>query len=332
MSHNLGVTGHPMEARGFGQRAQALAEALGDVPLQVTGTLYFGLSCLVSGDYREAEGLLLKALQLVEGDLSRDRLGLAGFPAGLAHGYVAWALADRGKFENGVVHGREGVRLAEAVDHPYSLAFACWAHAYVQIIRGELSEAVRLLERGVAVSREWNLTILEEMSAGALGYTYALSGRVGEGVPLLEHALSAIETMGFGILQPLFLLHLGEAYVLVDRLEDALAVAERALTRARQTGQRLYEPWALRLLGEVTARRDPPDHAEAHYRDALTLAEELGMRPLVAHCHLGLSKLCRRTGRTQQAQEHLATATTMYREMGMTFGLKQAEAESRAPA
>ena len=36
------MTGHPTEALGFGQSAQALAESLGDVPLQVTGNLYLG--------------------------------------------------------------------------------------------------------------------------------------------------------------------------------------------------------------------------------------------------------------------------------------------------
>ena len=68
--------------------------------------------------------------------------------------------ADRGEFKEGIAHGQEGIRLAEALDHPYSLAFACWALAYLQITRGELSHAVRLLERGVALSREWNLTYL----------------------------------------------------------------------------------------------------------------------------------------------------------------------------
>ena len=57
--------------------------------------------------------------------------------------------------------------LAEALDHPYSLAFVCWALAYLQITRGELSHAVRLLERGVALCREWNLTYSFSAAHGA---------------------------------------------------------------------------------------------------------------------------------------------------------------------
>jgi tetratricopeptide (TPR) repeat protein len=327
LCHNFYMTGHPTEAIGFGQRAQALAESLRDVPLQVTANLYLGVACLGTGDYHRAEDLLLKVLRLLEGDRSRERFGLAGFPAVMAHCYLTWVFADQGKFKEGIAHGEEGIRLAETLDHPFSLAFGCLILAYLQITRGELSHAVDVLERGLAVARERNLTFFSVNHTGILGYAYVLSGQIAEGIPLLEQALSAIENMGYGSVQFL-LAYLGEAYVLADRPEDALALAGRALTLARERGQRGHEAWALRLLGEVTARRDPPEGAEGHYGDALSLAEELGMRPLIAHCHLGLGKLYRRTGNPQEAEEHLMTATTMYREMDMQFWLDQAAVET----
>jgi DNA-binding SARP family transcriptional activator/class 3 adenylate cyclase len=328
MCHNLYQTGQPMEALGFGHNAKAIAESLGDGPLQVTGNLYFGVACLVTGDYRQAEDLLQQVLRLLESDLSRERFGLE-FPAVLARGYLTWGLADQGTFKEGIAHGQEAIRLAETLDHPYSLAGSCWSLAYLQISRGELDLAVGLLERGLALTREWNLTFFSTASTGTLGYAYALSGRIAEGISLLEHALKASETMGYGTHQPRFLVDLGEAYVLAGRLEDALEVAGRTLTLARERGRRSDEARALRLLGEVTARRDPPELADGLYRDALALAEELGMRPLVAHCRLGLGKLYRRTSKQDQARDQLTGATTMYREMGMRFWLEQAEAEMR---
>jgi len=108
MCHNLWITGHPTEALAFGENAQAIGESLGDVPLQVTGNLYFGLAFLYTGDYRRAEDLLLKVVQLLEGDRSRERLGQAGFPAVTARGYLTWVFADRGKFNEGIAHGQEG--------------------------------------------------------------------------------------------------------------------------------------------------------------------------------------------------------------------------------
>ena len=329
LCHNHYMAGDASEAVGFGQKAVALAESVGDLSLEVTGNLYFGTACLHTGDYRRAEDLLLKVLQWLEGDRRRERFGLPGFPAVVALGYLAWLLADRGKFEQGIVRGQEAIRLAESLDHPHSLGWALWTLARVHMIRGDSSEAVRLLERGLAVCREWNLALFVLQHTGALGYAYALSGRAADGIPLLEDALTAIDTMEFGTPQSIFLRDLGETYAAADRLDDALEVAGRVLTLARERGQRRYEAWALRLLGDVTARRDPARHAERHYRNALALAEELGMPPLAARCHLGLGKFFGRTRKRTGAQEHLTTAATMCREMGMRFWLEQAETQLR---
>jgi hypothetical protein len=55
---------------------------------------------------------------LFKGDLSRKRFGQAGFPTAMARFYLAWLLAERGQFDEGVLHGREGIGIAEALDHP----------------------------------------------------------------------------------------------------------------------------------------------------------------------------------------------------------------------
>jgi tetratricopeptide (TPR) repeat protein len=329
MCHNFYVSGHPKEALAFGQNAQAIGYSLGDVPLQVTGNISLGGACLFTGDYRRAEACLLKVLQLLEGELTRERFGLAGYPAVLARALLSWAFTDRGNFDEGISQCQEATRLAEALDHPYDRAFAWWVLAHLHTGRGELGQAVPLLERGLALTHEWHLNYFSVMDTGSLGYAYALSGRIAEGIPLLEHALNAVEPMGYGLVRPLFGLYLAETYVLANRLEDALPLVRRALTLAREGGGRGDEARALRLLGDVTVRLESPEDAEGHYRDALALTEELGMRPLLAHCHLGLGKLHWRMGKREQAQENVETAAAMYRDMGMTYWLEKVEAETR---
>ncbi len=331
MCQHLYVISRPGEALGFGESARTIAESLQDVPLQVTGNLYLGVACLATGDYRQAELLLGKVLQLLDGDRSRERFGLPGFPAVMARAYLTWILADLGRFEEGIVHVEDGILRAETLGHPYSLASGCWILAYLHIVRGKLDGALGLLERGLALSREWTLTFYSVLNTASLGYVRALSGQIAEGLPLLEQALRALESMGLRLFQPLVLVYLGEAYVLADRLDDAHDCATRALALAREGGQRGHEAWALRLLGEVAAAHEPPERATDHYRDALALAAELGMSPLVAHCHLGLGNQYRRTGGSQQAREHLETATTMYRDMGMPLWLTKAGHETETP-
>jgi tetratricopeptide (TPR) repeat protein len=330
--HHLISGSHVTEVRTFAQRVEAIAETLGDVPLQVAAQYYSVFVCHTSGDYRGTERVCRGLTQLLQGNRIRERFGLAVLPAMWSRAYWARALAERGVFDEGDAQGQEAVRIAEAVDHQVSVTFAYLGLAYVNSVRGELSQAARLLERALALCRDWNIRITTPVAMASLGHVYAWSGRVGEGVPLLQQALTAHESAGIAWLQTMSLVQLGEAYLLADQVEDTRACADRAVMLARERGEPGHEAWALHLLGEIASHPDRPDvpAAEAHYGAALALATQLGMRPLVAHCHLGLGKLYRRTGKREEAREHLTIATTMYREMGMAFWLEKAAAAGSA--
>ena len=269
-------------------------------------------------------------LRLLAGDLHLERFGLHGFPAAIGGSYLAWALAERGDFDMAIARGKEAVRVAEAVDHAYSTAYASWGLAFAHVLRGDFDPAVRLLERALALCRDWTLPILHPVVLGLSGLAAARAGQVAEGVSsLLEAAPSYEESVGTGIWNTLLVLWLGEAYALGHRYTDALEAARRALRLTQQFNHSAYEGWALRLLGEIASHTDPLDleSAEGHYQHALALAQQRGMRPLLACCHLGLGRLHRKVSRRRLAQEHLTAATTMYREMDMRFWLEQAEAE-----
>lgn len=326
MSHYLWMAGRSTEARAFAQSAQVIADPLSDFPLRVGANFYVGTVCLTSGDYRQAEHYLRTVVKLVGGERHRDRCGLAAFPAAMARGYLTWALTELGTFGDGVVLGEEGVRIAEALDHPYSLIVASWGLAHLHRVRGELDPAVRLLERALALCHDWNLPVLTSITAGFLGYAYALSGRLTEGLPLLDAGHKAFESV-----QTLIVAQTGEAYLLAGELDHAVTSAGRAVRLARERDQRGYEAWALLLLGDIAAQPASLNSgvSESHYRQALALADDLGMRPLLSRCHLALGTLYRRTGRRQEAEPQLAMAAAMCREMDMRFWLAQAETQMR---
>ncbi len=329
MSHYLWLTGRPTEVRTFAENALAVAEALGDFPLRVAANHYLGAACYLAGDYQQAKDFFLRNVELLEGDRIRERCGLTGFPAVMSRWLLAESLANKGEFEEGVVHAQEGIRIAEALDHAFSLILACWGLAYLHYKWGDLGPAVPLYERAFGLSQERNVPFLAAFTGWRLGHMYAVSGRLAEGLALLEQALTALESMGLvGAFHSAVVVHLGESYVLAGRLEDALAFTGRALTLARERGERGYEACALRLLGEIVTHLDPPEvkKAEDHYRQALALADELGMRPLLAHCHLGLGTLYAKMGRLEQARAELSTAIELYRSMEMTFWLIRTEA------
>ena len=238
---------------------------------------------------------------------------------------LARCLAELGAFTEGLAHGEESLRIAEAVDHPLSLINACYGIGYVYLRKGALPQAIPWLERGLEVCRVWDLPLVFYISSSTLGYAYALAGRVSEALPLLEQSVS---TEAMQIMRGRVHVWLSEAYLRLGRLDEALAVAVRGLELCRAHTQQGEQAWALRLLGEIHAHCHPPEAelAEAAYREALALAEELGMRPLVAHCRRGLGTLYATTGQAEQARTELATAIELYRAMDMTFWLPETAA------
>jgi tetratricopeptide (TPR) repeat protein len=326
--HHLHTGGHVTDVRTCAHTIKAIAARLGDVPLRIAALHYLAYASYLSADYRRTEDVCRELMQLLHDQQTRERFGLAVFPAVMSRAHLARTLAERGVFDEGDAHGQEAIRIAEALDHPFSIVMGCLDLAYLKSVRGELSQAAGLFERAIAQCREWTITTHTPITMAALGHVYAWSGRSAEGVSYLQQALAAYESAGIGVYHSLSVAQLGEAYLHADQVENARACAERAVTLARGRGERGYEAWALRLLGEVASHYARADMATAvaHYGAAMTLASELEMRPLVAHCHRGLGTLYAQTGQQEQARAELSTAIAMYRAMEMTFWLPQAEA------
>jgi class 3 adenylate cyclase/tetratricopeptide (TPR) repeat protein len=326
--HHMYTGGHATEVRTLAQTVEAIAERLGDVPLRIAAQYYLAAASQLSGDYRGTEQVCRRLMESLHGEPTRERFGLATLPAMYSRGLLARALAERGVFDEGDAQGQEAIRIAEGLDHPFSVVVGCLNLAHLKSVKGELSQAAGLLERAVAQCREWNITNQTPLALASLGHVYAWSGRTGEGVSCLQQAVTAYESAGIGYYHSLSVEQLGEAYLLADQVENAHACADRAVMLARRRGERGHEAWVLRLLGDIASHRDRIDvaTAAAHYGAAMTLASELGMRPLAAHCHLGLGTLYHRAGDRPKAQDHLTTATAMYREMEMRFWSERADA------
>ena len=326
-TNHMWLIGDHTRAVESGQRALTIAASLQDFNLQISANYYLGVVYYTQGDYRRAVECLQWNVNALEGDLLHERLGLPGLASVMSRTALVWCLTELGVFAEGRGRGEEGIRIAEAVDHPFSRGGAYFSAGRLYLRQRDHQRAISVLERGLGLYQDANMPTQSPWSAAHLGYAYALSGRVAEALPLLEQAIEQSASMGQVVEHPLWLAWLSEAYLLAGRREEATQLAERALALSCDRKERGREAWALRLLGELSARRAPLaiEPAEHHYRQALALAEDLGMRPLQAHCHLGLGTLYAKTGQREQAHAELSTAIAMYRAMDMTFWLPQAE-------
>jgi class 3 adenylate cyclase/tetratricopeptide (TPR) repeat protein len=320
--------GDPDHALMAGQRALEIGTALQDVGMTVVAQNYLGYVCRRLGDYPQAMEYFRKNVASLHGELLYERLGLPGLASVHARSGLAWSLAECGAFGEGRTVVEEGIRIAEAADHPYSRVQAYLGIGMLLLHKGDFHQAIPVLEWLLDFVQGAHLRLWVIRTAAPLGAAYAFTGRTAEALPLLEQAVEQAVATRLMVDQGLYAAWLGEAYLLAGRLDEARSQAQRALEFSQTHKERPWAAYALRLIGEVAAQRQPPAaaQAEAHFHQALVLAEALGLRPLQAHCHHGLGTLYARIGQPEQARLALSAAIELYRAMEMTFWLPQAEA------
>ncbi len=321
MTNYFYMAGDQARALELGHEALAIAERLGDQPLQIEIHYRLGQIYFTVGDYPRAVEVLERSVESVTGERVHERFGLPALPAVIARTWLVLALAERGEFSDAMRRADEAVRLAEAADHPYTLAFAYWGAGGVLLSRGDTDRATAILERGLEVCERWGITVWRPRFASALGLAYARGQRAEEGVRLLKDAFEHATAAGVAVDRALFAVALCEGYLHAGRLADAARLGGTAVELTVGGGQRGREAWAHWLLGEVAVRGDPADLATAEraYRTALAAAESLGMRPLQAYCHRGLSALHQRAGEVKAARPHAAAATALARAMDLRW-------------
>ncbi len=206
-------------------------------------------------------------------------------------------------------------------------------------IDGRLEDLERLLEadgprgpaldRGIAFSREMDLTAWLPMLLCARGAAQVRSGRVGDGLLLLEEGVHRASALRILSRHALRLAWLAEGYLLAGHGDRAADAADQAHRLAAEHAEQGYAAMAVRMLGETAARAGQGTRAAEHYADALARARALEMRPLEALCRLGLGELARGAGDGTAAKERLTEAVGLLREMDMRYWLLQAESALR---
>jgi tetratricopeptide (TPR) repeat protein len=282
------------------------------------------------GEFPAAIDLVRRNIALLQGDLVRERFGLPLLPSVYSRTVLAWSLAEMGNFSEAAEAGREGIRIAETVDHPYALVFACLGLGTVHLRRGDFKEAIIHLERAVRTCRTGDVPGIFALAAAPLASAYCLAGRADAALDLIKEAIEQAIAIGDPFGHWLRAAGRAEAYLQVGRAADALPLAQRGVEVSKAVKGRVNLGWALRLMGEVAAAQTPPlaDEAEAAYREALKMAQEMGMRPLEARCRFDLSELYRQAGRLVEAHAEVAYAVEAFRALGMHTWLARAESAS----
>jgi predicted ATPase len=145
------------------KRTLALATALRDARLQIVAQNALGQSYWALSHHQQATAVFRRNVTILHGARCRERFGLAVIPAVSSRAFLAWCLAELGAFAEGQRHGEAALRLAEAADHPFSLALACALVGHLALHQGALAEAIGMLERGLALGEGLSLPLIIQL-------------------------------------------------------------------------------------------------------------------------------------------------------------------------
>jgi len=316
------LKGETRQAIEYGERCLAAGRVTGDQALQGLARQYMGQSYHAQGDYARAESTLREN---IEG--SARAQATTSYVASC--GWLAFSLADRGAFDAANTYLAEAQRAAATTRHAYSEVIAWTLTGLVWIRRGRLARAVIPLERGLEACRRKHLTVWQPIPLSLLGLAFVRMGHVNEGLRLVEEGVALSRELGIRAYLSAWLVNLAEGLLAARQDEQALETAREALDVARECGERGHEAEALQILGDVAALRRVPDvrAAREYYEAALRLAEELGLRPLVGACQLSLGALDARTGDSTSATGHRSLAQKIFDGLDMRLWHEQVERE-----
>lgn len=306
-----------------GRRALALAKSTRDLEVQVAANLYLGVHFHALGQYEEALEHLRTNLALLAPENELERFGLPYLPAVFTRVVFSWCLADLGEFDEGFRAIEHATKLATEVNQPWDLLATARAAAILHLGRGELDDAIRLLERCRSLCESADIPGWAPNVLGHLGYAYALTNRVAPGIDLMREAVAMAQDTRTGH-ETRLRVFLAEALIRARHCTQALQEARTALDLARSRKERAAEALALHAFAAASAEENPV-RAKKAYLGALDLAQRLGLRPLAAHCHLGVAELSRAGRESDAAGRHAREAAETYMALGMQSWRRRAE-------
>ncbi|MDP9149288.1 MAG: AAA family ATPase [Myxococcota bacterium] len=288
---NKFVAGQLVAARDLGEQLLRLAESTQERALLVPASHALGYTLCYCGEFERAVELALPALSTLDLESERTNTRLFQFSSAVALRHTAsvslWML---GFPDQALVHAREAIRLAEALAHPPSMAYAHSALTWgAPFLLGDFVALDAAAQEAIVLSREEAYSLWPPLVQVFRGWSTVSSGDVHAGLAHMHEAYGEYRATGGGILRPTIGALLAEATWKAGAADDALAIITTALSEIESTQEHNFEPELFRVRGEVQAYLGLDMDAEASFGAAQSLARRQRARSLELRAALALS-------------------------------------------
>jgi predicted ATPase len=242
--------------------------------------------------------------------------------------YACWILWHLGYPDQALAMSYEARRLADAVAHPDTIAFAQGYQCELHVYRGEAEMLERLAEQQAILCNKYGLATFSAAAEFYRGNALALQGRYAEAISLIERCLAAQGGAGFEMMRPSSLARLGAVCLQANRLEECSNALGEGLAIAKKHEELFHWAELERLNGELILKQDGAQSAKARdrFERAIELSREQRAKSLELRATMSLARLLAAQGRRDEAPAIVAKVYNWFTEGFDTADLKDAKA------
>ena len=311
----------------------ALAEQLDDPGTWMEALFLVGVTQFYRGAFIDALAHYERGLSRYD-DRERTRAWAAkvGEDAGVTHRcYAALTLWHLGYPDQARLAMSDALKLANAIEHPFSLAYAQHHAAWLNHRLGLPAETKAMSQEEMRTATDHGFPLFRATATIYHAAGLLLEKRALEALPEITNGLEAYRRTGAGMALPYYLATLGEAYGQLGRLDDAANALDEAIAIARRNDELCQLAELHRLKGEIAMLAADWDLAAGELDHSLAVAKSQASKAWELRAATSFFKLCRETGRAAQGRDRLADIFSWFSEGFETPDLKAAKSLLDAP-
>jgi predicted ATPase len=223
---------------------------------------------------------------------------------------------------------QEALAQAQALAHPYSLAFA---RNYAAVLHHRHRDAPAVQAQAEALltlATAQGFPLWRGTGTFWRGWARAMQGEAAAGLAEMHQGLAAIVATGVTLGRPCQLVPLADALGHTGQVEEGRRLLAEALAELEATGQGDLLAEAYRLQGELLLRQAVPDaaQAEACFQQALAIARRQQAKSWELRAATSLARLWQSQDKCQEAYDWLAPVYEWFTEGFDTTDLQEAKA------
>jgi predicted ATPase/class 3 adenylate cyclase len=324
------------QAQALGQQLLDLAEQTHD-PMMLTQAHHaYGITVHLLGNLPTARHHYEAALALYDMEQQRPLTVRSGLDTGVGcWSYLALLLWQQGYPAQARHASQQAIALAEALQHPFSLARALCLAAYLSHCLRDPQRTQQHAQAALDLSQAQGFPIWIAAANLIQAWGQVVQGQTALGVTQLRQEIESLQALGIRQGRSNHLALLVEAHLVTKQVAEGLAAISEALRFIDETVEYAYVAELYRLRGELLLCTDEAPHSEVEgcFQQALDIARRQQARMLELRAALSLGRLWRQQGRHAAAQRLVTDVYTWFTEGFDTPDVQDAEAflhDSRA--